>query len=104
MKFKLLPHDEKLWQQTLKDTVKFLEGKPSGYRKLPPPLVASKHEVIAARKSIHATQKKFAQVVGVSVDTVRAWESGRRSPEGPASKVIRLIRKDKKYAKVFEAA
>lgn len=101
---KLGPHDEKLWKQTLIDTKKFLEGKPSGYRKISLPVPASKKDVVEARKSISATQKKFAEVIGVSVETVRAWESGRRVPEGPASKAIRLIRRNRRFAATFAAA
>lgn len=104
MKSKLPPHDEKLWQKAVNDTAKFLQGKPSGYRKITLPPVASKQEVVAARKAIHATQKRFAQVVGVSIDTVRAWETGRRRPEGPASKAIRLIRRDRHFAETFASA
>jgi len=104
MKSRLQPHNEKLWQQTLRDLPKFLAGKPSSYRKIDLPVAATSKEIKAARKSIHATQKKFAGVVGVSVETVKAWESGRRMPEGPASKAIRLILKDAKFAQKFEAA
>jgi putative transcriptional regulator len=100
-KIKLAPHSEKLWKQTLRDLPKFLAGKPSSYRKIELPAAASKKEVVEARKSIHATQRRFAEVVGVSVETVRAWEAGRRKPEGPASKAIRLIRKDKHFAELL---
>jgi DNA-binding transcriptional regulator YiaG len=104
MKSKLAPESEKLWKITLRDLPKFLAGKPSSYRRIPRPVAATSFEVKAARKSIHATQRRFALVVGVSVETVKAWESGRRAPEGPASKAIRLIRKNADFAEVFAAA
>jgi DNA-binding transcriptional regulator YiaG len=104
MKSKLEPHNERLWQLALRDLPKFIAGKPSSYRKVTLTPTATKKEVVAARKSIHATQKRFAEVMGVSVETVKSWEAGRRLPEGPASKAIRLIKKSRHFAEVFEDA
>jgi putative transcriptional regulator len=104
MKEKLGSHDERSWQEALKDLPKFMAGKPSSYRKIARPVPATVTEVKEARKAIHATQRRFASVVGVSVETVRAWEAGRRAPEGTASKVIRLIRKNAEFAQIFQAA
>jgi len=104
MKSMLKPHSERLRKQAIQDAKNFLEGKPSGYRKVEIPLSASKFEVTAARRVLHATQKRFAMILGTSVETVRSWESGRRKPEGLASKVIRLLRKDKRWAKELENA
>jgi len=36
------------------------------------------------------SQEKFARLMGISVATLRNWEQGRRSPEGPA-KVLLLV-------------
>jgi DNA-binding transcriptional regulator YiaG len=104
MKSRLAPDNEKLWKKTLQDTPKFLAGKPSSYRKIELPVAATSKDVKAARKAIHATQRRFAGVVGVSGETVKAWEAGRRVPEGPASKAIRLIRTNAEFAELFEAA
>jgi putative transcriptional regulator len=30
------------------------------------------------------TQEEFAEALGISVHTLRNWEQGHRSPEGPA--------------------
>ncbi len=54
---------------------------------------AKPKEVRSIRKVLKSTQLQFANIVGVSVDTVKAWEAGRRQPEGPASKLMRLLKK-----------
>lgn len=101
MKSKLKPFNEKLWQQAVRDADKALTGKPSSYARVTLPVPASQGEVKAARKAISATQRDFAVVVGVSLETVKAWEGGTRIPEGPATKLIRLLLKRPKFA--FEA-
>src|SRR5688500_12396245 len=46
-------------------------------------LIQSADDVIALRKVSGLTQKQFASAMGISVHTLRNWEQGRRSPEGP---------------------
>ena len=36
------------------------------------------------RRASGLSQSKFADLISVSVDTLRNWEQGRRSPTGPA--------------------
>jgi putative transcriptional regulator len=36
------------------------------------------------RKHIGLSQEQFAQLLGVSVGTIRNWEQGRRKPDGAA--------------------
>jgi putative transcriptional regulator len=76
----------------IRDIDKALAGKPSSYSKIEMPLPATKEEVRETRRVLHATQKVFAATVGVSVQTVKSWESGDRKPEGPATKLIRFLR------------
>jgi len=40
------------------------------------------------------SQAKFAGLISVSVDTLRNWEQGRRSPTGPAKALLRAIAND----------
>lgn len=61
-------------------------------------------EVKAVRKALHVTQLDFANVVGVSLPTVKAWERGARKPDGVASRLIRLLKKDVKFAEVWAKA
>ncbi|MBQ9664383.1 MAG: helix-turn-helix domain-containing protein [Oscillospiraceae bacterium] len=51
-------------------------------------------DVSRTRKTLHMTQKGFADVLGVSCRTVEAWESGRSSPTPTAKKLIYLIDQD----------
>jgi len=46
-------------------------------------------EVKAARKALKQSQSQLADWLGVSVQTVQAWEAGRRKPEAVVSKVLR---------------
>jgi putative transcriptional regulator len=73
------------------DLKNFLEGKPSSYTRVELPVPAASKEVKAVRKAVHQTQRQFAQVVGVSLETVKAWEAGKRVPEGAATKLMRLL-------------
>ncbi len=51
-------------------------------------------DVRQTRKSLHLTQKGFADVLGVSSRTVEAWEAGRTTPTPTAMKLIYLIHED----------
>jgi len=41
-------------------------------------------DVRAIREQYGLSQTKFAELLGISVATLRNWEQGRRKPEGPA--------------------
>ncbi len=45
---------------------------------------------IAARHSSKLTQVEFAELLDVSVDAIRDWEQGRRSPRGAARTLLRI--------------
>jgi len=45
---------------------------------------------IAARRSSNLTQVEFAELLDVSVDAIRDWEQGRRSPRGAARTLLRI--------------
>lgn len=62
---------------------------------------ASPAEVKAARAKLKQSQSKFADWLGVSVQTVQAWEAGRRLPEAVASKVIRYAAKHPAWVRDF---
>ena len=51
-------------------------------------------DVRAARRKLGMTQKDFAHSFGVSLDTLRNWEQGRRRPEGPARVLLAVIERD----------
>ncbi len=41
-------------------------------------------DVTAIRRHLGLTQQKFAELLGISLATLRNWEQGRRRPEGAA--------------------
>ena len=45
---------------------------------------------ISARQAVNLTQKEFARLLNVSVDSVQDWEQGRRSPRGAARTLLRI--------------
>jgi putative transcriptional regulator len=47
-------------------------------------------DVKAIRQKLGKTQQDFALMIGVSVATLRNWEQGRRTPEGPALALLRV--------------
>lgn len=46
------------------------------------------------RAATGLSQVRFAQSIGVPVGTLRQWETGRRSPTGPARVLLALIERD----------
>jgi putative transcriptional regulator len=47
-------------------------------------------DVKAVREKYQLSQDEFAALLGISVNTLRNWEQGRRTPEGPA-RVLLLV-------------
>ena len=46
--------------------------------------------VSAIREKTGLSQRKFAQLLGVSVRTLQEWEQGRRAPSGAARTLLRI--------------
>ena len=47
-------------------------------------------DVKALRTHLGQSQVEFALMIGVSVATLRNWEQGRRTPDGPALALLRV--------------
>ena len=47
-------------------------------------------DISALRRFVGLTQKAFAAALGISIHTLRNWEQGRRSPDGPALALLRI--------------
>lgn len=60
---------------------------------LPPTKMGGK-EVRKLRERVNASQSVFAHGLNVSVKLVQAWEGNRRTPEGPALKLLHLAQKN----------
>lgn len=53
-------------------------------------------EIKQARQTLGLTQTQLAQALCVTVDSVRAWEAGRRNMSGPAEELLNRILTEKK--------
>lgn len=49
-------------------------------------------EIRLLRQNLELTQLIFARTLGVSLKTVEAWESGRNIPQGPAQRMLEILR------------
>lgn len=52
--------------------------------------IESGEDITVLRKLVGLSQEGFAAALGISVDTLRDWEQGRRKPEGPALALLRI--------------
>lgn len=52
--------------------------------------------VRAVRAKLGTSQAEFALMIGVSVATLRNWEQGRRTPDGPALALLRVAARNPK--------
>lgn len=75
----------------------FLAGKQEGFKAHVPRDV----DVKAIRNRLGMTQAKFSDTFGFSLDAIKHWEGGRRTPEAPARTLLTVI--DKNPAAVLTA-
>ncbi|MFD2183606.1 helix-turn-helix domain-containing protein [Rhodoplanes azumiensis] len=52
------------------------------------PDVINVHDI---RRKTGLTQEAFSARIGVSIGTLRNWEQGRRTPDGPARVLLALV-------------
>ena len=81
----------------LNDVEAFLAGKQEGFKAHVPQEV----DVKAIRNRLGMTQAKFSDTFGFSLDAIKHWEGGRRTPEAPARTLLTVI--DKNPAAVLTA-
>jgi putative transcriptional regulator len=65
----------------------FLSGERSGYKVTLPAEV----DVKGIRKRLKMTQARFSDTFGFSLDAVKHWEGGRRTPESSARAFLTVI-------------
>ena len=75
----------------------YTEGERQGYKVTVPPSI----DVKSIRKGLKMTQSKFSDSFDFSLDTVKHWEGGRRTPEVPARAYLTVIQRNP--AAVLEA-
>jgi len=54
----------------------------------------SADDVREIRERVQLTQEELAQLIQVSIATIRNWEQGRRHPTGPARALLMALRND----------
>ena len=77
-------------KQGLTEAIEFSKGKPDK---------AVVHEfgpldVKKVRAKVGMSQNEFASAFGISVSTLRHWERGDRTPQGPALVLLNVIAKE----------
>lgn len=60
----------------------------------PPPPPMNARDVRRLRTRLRASQAVFARYLNVSTKLVQAWESARRTPDGPALLLLRLTERN----------
>ena len=68
----------------------FLAGESQGYKVTLP----AKVDVKGIRKRLKMTQVRFSDTFGFSLDAVKHWEGGRRTPESSARAFLTVIEKN----------
>ena len=68
----------------------FLAGKAAGYRVSVPEQI----DVKSIRRRLQMTQAGFSAAFGFSLDAVKHWEGGRRTPEASARAFLTVISKN----------
>jgi putative transcriptional regulator len=81
----------------LNDVEAFLAGEQEGFKAHVPHDV----DVKAIRNRLGMTQARFSDTFGFSLDAIKHWEGGRRTPEAPARTLLTVI--DRNPAAVLTA-
>jgi putative transcriptional regulator len=81
----------------LNDVEAFLAGEQEGFKAHVPQDV----DVKAIRTRLGMTQARFSDTFGFSLDAIKHWEGGRRTPEAPARTLLTVI--DRNPAAVLNA-
>ena len=71
----------------LEEAKAYTNGEREGFKVTLPPSI----DVKSIRKELHMTQASFSANFGFSLDTVKHWEGGRRTPEIPARAYLTVI-------------
>lgn len=66
---------------------RYLAGERDGYRATVPEQI----DVKSIRKRLKMTQARFSETFGFSLDAVKHWEGGRRTPEVSARAYLTVI-------------
>lgn len=81
----------------LKEAIEYEKGSVSARTakvRVEPLVRFDKAEIKAIRNNTQMTQVVFARFLGVSPKTVEAWEAGRNMPDGPARRMLSMLKQD----------
>ena len=84
----------------LNDVEAFLAGEQEGFKAHVPQEV----DVKAIRNRLGMTQARFSDTFGFSLDAIKHWEGGRRTPEAPARTLLTVIDKNPAAVLTHESA
>lgn len=85
----------KLFEEMAQGTAEaraYMEGERKGFKVTLPAEV----DVKAIRKRLNMTQARFSDTFGFSLDAVKHWEGGRRTPESSARAFLIVIARNPK--------
>jgi putative transcriptional regulator len=51
-------------------------------------------DIKSVRKQFEMSQSEMAMFLGISVDTLQNWEQGRRTPQGAAQTLLRVMQNE----------
>ena len=74
----------------LEEAKAYMEGEREGYQVHVPSTVVGR----SIRKGLNMAQAAFSHKFGFSLDTVKHWEGGRRTPEVPARAYLTVIQRN----------
>lgn len=95
----------RLIERGLEQAIAYERGEPIGARVDRHPITAREARVVPPprytperirniRHSMGLSQPVFARTLNVSSSTVRAWEQGSRSPDGPSRRLLELAERE----------
>ena len=76
-------------RQVLEEAIEFSNGNNTDARVHRP----SSPDVKAIRKRGGMNQNQFASTIGISLQTLKYWENGKRQPKGPVLVLLNIIDK-----------
>lgn len=85
--------DAKLFER-LKDSMEQMTEIVDGERAPSREFQVNAVQVKNIRQATGLSQSGFAQLISVSVGTLKNWEQGRREPTGPAKALLKAIERD----------
>ena len=96
--------DDKLFgelESNLKEAVQITKGRASPKTIY---VMVTPAQIKAVRRTIGMSQAVFARTFHLSLDTVKGWEQGKRSPDAAASNYLRMIQADPEFVQKTIAA